>query len=469
MEEYSEAPDSLEQLQDGWLVFLAMMKDELGARRWAFIKDTKPTVIAGGVLTIGALTDFHIDMLNGDDGVAGMVAAGIKRHFGFDLEVRFGGAIVTPIHTAFSESDSDSDWDSDGESEGGKKERRRAGKGKRLKVMDDVDIGEAEFLFNEGRIPMGAVTLLAGDVGLGKSTCTMTVAARVTLEGKDVVVISTEDSWTTTIAPRLIAAGADMSHIQTVVDNRDDEAVGLTFPADIVLFEKMMESVPNLGLIVIDPITAMVDPAKVHTGMDSEVRTYVLDPIGRITRKRNCAAIAVIHPNKREGLSALHRVTGTLGFVASVRSVLMWGITAEHAREDPARFLVHAKCNVGPLAGSLEYAVETLEIPKPDGGSMETSRLRLVGSSGLTADELFSKRAGSKADQREEGMKLLVELWEEAKGAVESKVVHDAAKELGISPNTMLRALTEIGGIVQRKGFGKGALWLPPIGWYEGS
>jgi len=72
----------------------------------------------------------------------------------------------------------------------------------------------------QGRIPFGAVTLLVGEPGLGKSTVLVDICARLTrgqLEGDacgrpvGVIVASAEDHRSATIVPRLTAAGADLA------------------------------------------------------------------------------------------------------------------------------------------------------------------------------------------------------------------------------------------------------------------
>src|SRR2546421_333545 len=67
------------------------------------------------------------------------------------------------------------------------------------------------------RIPLGKLTLLSGDPGLGKSTLLLDLAARVTKKTPmpdgslpvrgGVVVLSAEDGAADTIVPRLNAAG----------------------------------------------------------------------------------------------------------------------------------------------------------------------------------------------------------------------------------------------------------------------
>src|SRR5689334_18320659 len=73
-----------------------------------------------------------------------------------------------------------------------------------------------------GRLPLGAVSIVAGPPGLGKTQLMLGACARVTL-GKldgdlrttpvDVLYISAEDSLEHTLAPRFIAAGGDRQRL----------------------------------------------------------------------------------------------------------------------------------------------------------------------------------------------------------------------------------------------------------------
>src|SRR5262249_6275931 len=91
-------------------------------------------------------------------------------------------------------------------------------------------------------IPTRSLTLLAGREGCGKSTFTAWLIARVTrgeLPGalygtaRNVLLVAVEDSWSMTIAPRLIAAGTDMGRVFRVAAQITPGELGIvTLPAD---------------------------------------------------------------------------------------------------------------------------------------------------------------------------------------------------------------------------------------------
>ena len=79
-----------------------------------------------------------------------------------------------------------------------------------LVLVADVDREQVRWLW-PGRIPLGKVTVLDGDPGTGKSTLTLTIAAKVTTgspfpdgtrpERADVILLSAEDDIGDTIRP----------------------------------------------------------------------------------------------------------------------------------------------------------------------------------------------------------------------------------------------------------------------------
>jgi hypothetical protein len=115
---------------------------------------------------------------------------------------------------------------------------------------------------SHGRIPLNSLAIAAGGPGLGKSQFAVWLTARITtgtlpgeLYGKPrgVIYAATEDSWSYTIAPRLVAAGANMDLVFRV-DVRDDEEMHarLTLPKDISLMGKAAEAY-SVGLLVAPP------------------------------------------------------------------------------------------------------------------------------------------------------------------------------------------------------------------------
>ena len=105
----------------------------------------------------------------------------------------------------------------------------------KLIKMSDIQPEPVEWLW-EPYIPRGAISLIQGDGGTGKTTTALAIAAAVSRgdalpngfnsEPASVIVQNAEDSYTRTIRPRLEQSGADCSMIEVI--DEDEQALSLS-------------------------------------------------------------------------------------------------------------------------------------------------------------------------------------------------------------------------------------------------
>lgn len=214
-----------------------------------------------------------------------------------------------------------------------------------------------------GRVPAGKLTLLVGDPGLGKSYLTLDLASRLSRgaplpggSGRSAVVstllLAIEDDIADTVRPRLDALGADVSriHALTAIKHNDSERP-LRLDSDMSSLEEAV-SRTGTGLVVVDPLNAYL--AGVDGHKDIELRG-VLTPLAALAARTGAAVIAVTHTNKRADSSALHRVAGSLAYVAAARSVLAVGADPDAPGR---RALVQIKSNLSAPAPALAFRVD---------------------------------------------------------------------------------------------------------------
>jgi hypothetical protein len=212
----------------------------------------------------------------------------------------------------------------------------------------------------EPLIHNGMVTLLAGREGIGKSTVSLDIAARLTrgilpgrYEGKpqSVIVCATEDSWSHTIVPRLMAVGADMDRVfHIAVENEDGGQRAIIAPQDIRRMEQAFRDVTP-ALMLIDPLMAVID-GSIDTHKQAEVQ-QALEPLVKMCERIGMAVLAVIHVNKSNGTDPLNNIMGSKAFATLPRSVLYC------LEEDEGQFMFcHVKCNVGPKMPSIGYRLQ---------------------------------------------------------------------------------------------------------------
>jgi hypothetical protein len=242
------------------------------------------------------------------------------------------------------------------------------------------------------RIPIGCVTLLVGDPGLGKSLLTLDLAARLsrgaswpdgselpsynrpnrgqpntTVDGSvpnpssqddssrvgtpspvSVLLLCGEDSLSSTVCPRLMVAGADCANIAAIVgiEQLQMNTVGHVSEARrrVVTIGGMLDELPNCRLVVVDPVSAYSAIGDVH---------QILLSLAAIARKYQVAVVVVNHLRKKEG-AALYRAAGPITVVSSARAA--WLVSRDPADQD-RRLLLPLKNNLTKNATGLSFTI----------------------------------------------------------------------------------------------------------------
>jgi hypothetical protein len=331
-----------------------------------------------------------------------------------------------------------------------------------------------------GRIPLGAITMLDGDPGLGKSLITLDLAARVTTgrgmplgapavegaeRGAGVVLLSAEDHLTATILPRLVMAAADMDRVKILRGAMaDSPEAGRTLerqfllPRDLPLLEEDIQEV-EARLVVIDPLMAFLD-GTVNSWRDQDVRA-VLAPLAALAERTGAAILILRHLNKASGMSAIQRGGGSIGIIAAARSGLL---VAKHPdNPDQERVLASTKSNLGPTMPALRYRLATpvkrteeledlWDVPAVDWlGECDFNATALLAASPAT-------EAGATAKKEAAAMDWLRE--ELADGARPASDLTREALAAGIAAQTFQRATTRLGVVKKKVGFGGSGHWV---------
>ncbi|WP_167726630.1 AAA family ATPase [Cryobacterium sp. TMT3-29-2] len=159
-------------------------------------------------------------------------------------------------------------------------------------------------------VPMGALTIIAGTAGVGKSTILTRMAADWSkgvmagdLAGKPVNVLMAagEDDFERQVVPRLTAAGADLTRIEDFVVEMDTttvKGVETMFRLGDDL-DSLRADIEDSGarIIILDPIISFMDGSP---DRPKEVR-MALDPVAKLAQELNVAIIAVMHWRKGHG------------------------------------------------------------------------------------------------------------------------------------------------------------------------
>ncbi|MEM3098418.1 MAG: AAA family ATPase [Nitrososphaerales archaeon] len=190
----------------------------------------------------------------------------------------------------------------------------------------------ATFLF-DGLVPLGAITIIEGDPGVGKSFLTIAMAIACSSGGVirglngciesvvsgPVLMLANEDEMSVIAnrATRLNKTGSALDNVYV-----SDEILSL--PED---YTKLISVVDCLRpkLVVIDPIMSYLS-GKTDVYRDQSVR-LVLSPLLKIARTYQMAIVLVRHLRKQNGTQQtkvphVYQGVGSIGFLGLSRSVL---------------------------------------------------------------------------------------------------------------------------------------------------
>ena len=319
---------------------------------------------------------------------------------------------------------------------------------RRAKLTSYTDIAEERVTWLWPlRVPLGAVTLIAGQPGLGKSQVSLALAARLTRGelqcGRGTAIIGTaEDHRAAVIRPRLRAAQAELDAIFDIrVTRLNEEASeeGLVLPIDVGELEASIEET-QARLVILDPLVSFLD-GSVDSWKDASVR-QALSPLAGVAERQGCAILGVVHVNKGLSGDPFQRIGGSVGFQGAPRSVLVLG----RDPDDPnRRVLIHSKSNYGREAPSLLFEIEQILLPAADGApQIETSRVVEIGETDHTAESVLGPALGDEeragVDEAEQFLRDVL-----ADGPVDAAQVKRDAKAAGISDRTLDRAKGALG------------------------
>jgi hypothetical protein len=342
--------------------------------------------------------------------------------------------------------------------------------------LNSVVLEKVDWLW-PGRIAIGKLTLFGGKPGVGKSQFMSHLASVVSQgaawpcnEGRaprgNVVLFTAEDGVADTVAPRLIAAGADAARIN-VVKGVDDPDGRKTFDlkADIDLLEREVRKIGDVKLIIIDPVSAYMGKIDGHGNVETR---SVLEPIAEMADRLRIAVIAVTHLNKggAGNQGVMERFVGSIAFIAAARA----GFAVIPDDENEGRVLVlSVKNNLAPKPRGLAF--RCLQTIVGDGivASMidwENDYVARSADEALSASEQGTEAGGATAkEQAIDFLQAVLANGPKPVRDIEAEAVaaglHEAGKPIG--QNKPLRDARKALGVETRKSgaHSAGWVWMP--------
>lgn len=334
-----------------------------------------------------------------------------------------------------------------------------------IKVRNALDLPEAKQprWLAKGRLPKGAVTLLVGDEGIGKSLFWVKLVSHITtgepfeefgIPQRDpgyVVLVITEDNWDIAVRPRLKAAGADLGMVKTVCAG--DGTGSPTFPDNIDLLKDID---PQPELVVID---TWLDIAPQGKRLDNPQQArQVLHPFKQLADRTESAVLLVGHTNRAN----TNNLRDKYGTSYALRQKVRMALFAQLDNEGQL-LIGPEKSNSAAIQNATIFQIDTVQhwaATDEDDGLVPV--LACVGQSDKTASEHFADSYVSSTGPDTErgcGATSWLKDYLQENGRTPSSQVKEAAKSAGHHGRTVHRAAKDIGVCITPEGFPRVTYW----------
>ena len=302
------------------------------------------------------------------------------------------------------------------------------------------------------RIPRAAISLLVGDEGIGKSLFWTWLAAHVTCgtasdefgiparAAQDVLVIVTEDDWSTTVRPRLEVVGADLERI-TVVCADEDGSGAPVFPRDMHV---LTNSTIRPALIVVD---AWLDTVTGTLSVkDPQQARRALHPWKELAQAKNAAVLLLSHTNRTTSGNPRDKY----GATGELRKKARMTLFAQADPENEGHLLIGPeKANSAGKVDATRFQITASNYFAPtadDDGCIP--QLTPLGNSGQTMRghlaDAHAEATGEDAGEKGQVAKWLQEYLEVEGPEARSQHVKRDAVKAGIAERTLQRARKEL-------------------------
>ena len=321
----------------------------------------------------------------------------------------------------------------------------------------------------DGWLAAGKLHVFAGAPGTGKTTIAISLGALLTRGSQwpdgtsapisDIAIWSGEDDLKDTLAPRLIAAGADMDRVHFIQGiSTGEERKTFDPAADMPELRNYLLQQPQIKMLIVDPIVSAVSG---DSHKNTEVRRN-LQPLVDLGQECQCAILGISHFSKGTGgKDPVERVTGSIAFGALARIVLAAAKIEDDSLPKGTRLFARAKSNIGADSGGWHYRLNTTELKGYPGvftsevlwgNEIEGSARELLAAADSTGDDGGSALAEAKSFLKSE-LSL---------GPVAYKTIEEEARKAGITVRTLKRAKAALKIKSEKSGLDDGWRWVMP-------
>jgi hypothetical protein len=228
---------------------------------------------------------------------------------------------------------------------------------------------------------------------------------------RSVILLNIEDDLEDTILPRFRVAGGDKSRLYYVKGKRAINAADsverlVTLEADMEELIKLARDLPELAIIIIDPVTNYLGSKKYID--ESDMRS-ILMPLANLAAELGIVVITVGHLNRREkGTDPMHRFLGANAFIGVARAVYAFGPDPDQESKFAHVMTVVRAC--GGEGPALRYHTEA--VTENGCGPEHNEIIKVVwdGSSSATAEDSVDPSPSKEKSQEAEAAHVLKDL-----------------------------------------------------------
>lgn len=318
-------------------------------------------------------------------------------------------------------------------------------------------------------VQIGAVNLVAGPEGRGKSMVAVDIAARTTTgavwpdgsqpEQGRVLYCSAEEDAESVIVPRLIAAGADLDRVDIVdgLGKKDGEVV-----ADIDLRkclpavrEKLEEA--DYRLCVWDTFQSC---ALSTNHKENTEQKAVVQPLQTMAEDTGVAVLCIEH-HARGGFGRGNPDSAVLGGGLTRTARVIFHVIECPDDPEETRLFIPGKMNNTGKDQDLGWKFTFSEVRVPIADEQRpVPRVRWLEPAGVSLSEVASRLSGGGQTTDSGEFDRAVEwLRNNLKEPTAAGVMEEGYKAAGISKSTITRARTSL--MIETKRVGTGWLWYP--------
>jgi DNA polymerase len=314
---------------------------------------------------------------------------------------------------------------------------------------------------------VGKIGIIAGlpDEGKGQILCYIAARCRglewpnnegICPQG-NVIILSAKENPGDSLAPRLKAAGADLSrvHFINMVCDRDEKTGQerrrmFSLVSDLEKLRRKIIEVGNVVVVLIDPISAYLGIGAVDSYRDTDVRA-VLGPLKDLAEELKVAVVTVMHFNKKVDITnALLRVSNSMAFVGLPRHA--YGVIND--ADNGRKLFVRAKNNDAAEAQTLAFHFDVKEVgADPDSGEPINAPFIVwePGYVDVTATEAMQAASENKSPgERDKAKNFLMTLLAEGREVFVDEL-KDTAEGHGIAWRTIRRAADDLKVVIGKE------------------